>query len=37
MLSEEPHLGQMEIKSNRQWFAKAKEELRKISVPEGTV
>ncbi|MFI5137409.1 MAG: hypothetical protein ACHQIM_06250 [Sphingobacteriales bacterium] len=37
MLTEEPHLGQMEKKSNRNWFVKAKEELRKISVPEDTV
>jgi hypothetical protein len=37
MLNEEPHLGQMEKKSNRNWFAKTKEELRKIGVPEGTV
>jgi hypothetical protein len=36
MLNEEPQLGQIEKKSNRQWFAKAKEELRKIGVPENT-
>jgi hypothetical protein len=32
MLAEESHLGQVEKKSNRQWFAKAKEEMRNISV-----
>ncbi len=31
MLNEEPQLGNMEKRNNRQWFAKAKEELRKIS------
>ncbi len=30
MLNEEQHLGSMEKRSNRIWFAKAKEELRKI-------
>jgi len=36
MLDEEQHLGQMERKSNRVWFSKAKDELRKIGVPENT-
>jgi hypothetical protein len=31
MVNEEPQLGNMEKRNNRQWFAKAKEELRKIS------
>ncbi len=31
MLNEEQHLGQLEKKSNRVWFVKTKEELRKIS------
>jgi hypothetical protein len=31
MLNEEQHLGSMEKKTNRQWFSKAKDELRKIS------
>jgi hypothetical protein len=30
MLDEERHLGSMEKRANRQWFAKAKEELRKL-------
>lgn len=37
MLNEEQHLGQLERKSNRIWFSKAKDELRKIDVPENTV
>jgi len=37
MLDEEPHLGQLEKKSNRIWFSKAKDELRKIGVPEDSV
>jgi len=32
MLNEEPHLGQMEKRTNREWFSKAKDELRKIAV-----
>jgi len=32
MLNEQPHLSPMERKSNRVWFAKAKDELRKLSV-----
>jgi len=32
MLNEEPHLGAVEKKSNRIWFTKTKEELRKINV-----
>lgn len=31
MLDEEPHLSKMERNSNRVWFSKAKEELRKIA------
>lgn len=30
MLDEQPHLSAVEKKSNRQWFAKAKEELKKV-------
>jgi len=30
MLNEEPHLGQMEKKTNRTWFAKAKDALKRI-------
>jgi hypothetical protein len=30
MLDEEPHLGNIEKRSNREWFAKAKDELRNI-------
>jgi hypothetical protein len=37
MLNEEPHLGAIEKKSNRTWFAKAKEELRKITPAQKTV
>jgi hypothetical protein len=32
MLEEQPHLSPMERKSNRVWFAKAKDELKKLSV-----
>jgi hypothetical protein len=32
MLDEQPHLSPVEKRSNRVWFAKAKEELKKISV-----
>ncbi len=31
MVNEEPQLGNMEKRNNRQWFTKAKDELRKIS------
>jgi len=31
MLNEEPHLGQMEKRTNREWFSKSKDELRKIA------
>jgi hypothetical protein len=31
MINEEPHLGQIEKRSNRSWFTKAQEELRRIS------
>jgi hypothetical protein len=37
MLNEEPHLGQIERKSNRIWLSKAKDELRKIGAIENTV
>jgi hypothetical protein len=36
MLNEEQHLGQVERKSNRVWFAKTKDELRKIGAFEKT-
>jgi len=36
MLDEEPHLGNIEKKSNRQWFAKAKDELKKIAAAQKT-
>jgi hypothetical protein len=32
MLNEEPHLGPVEKKTNREWLAKAKDELKKIPV-----
>ena len=34
MLNEEHHLGPVERKTNRQWFAKAKDELKKIGAPQ---
>jgi hypothetical protein len=37
MLDEEPHLGNIEKRSNRQWFAKAKDELKKIAAAQKTV
>jgi len=37
MLSEEPHLGSMERKTNRMWLTKAKEELRKITPSQKAV
>lgn len=37
MLNEEPHLSPIERKSNRIWFSKTKEELRKISPSPKTV
>jgi len=36
MLNEEQHLGNMEKKINRQWFSKAKDELRKISAVKNS-
>jgi hypothetical protein len=36
MLTEEPHLSQMEKRSNRAWFTKAKDELRKIGTAQKT-
>src|SRR6185312_1352125 len=36
MLDEEPHLGNIEKRSNRQWFAKAKDELKKIAAAQKT-
>jgi hypothetical protein len=36
MLNEEPQLGQREKSSNRIWFTKAKEELKKISALQNT-
>ena len=36
MLNEGQHLGQMEKRSNRKWFALAKNELRNISAPKKT-
>src|ERR1700733_14563407 len=36
MLNEEQYLGQMEKRSNRKWFALAKNELRIISAPKKT-
>jgi len=37
MLNEEPHLGNIEKKSNRVWFSKTRDELRKISPAQRTV
>lgn len=36
MLNEEPHLGQVEKRSNRKWFALAKNELKNISAAQKT-
>ena len=36
MLNEEQHLGQVEKRSNRVWFTKTKEELRRISSVQNT-
>jgi len=36
MLNEEPHLGQVEKRSNRKWLALAKNELKNISAAQKT-
>jgi len=36
MLEEQPHLSPIERKSNRVWFARAKDELKKLSALQKT-
>lgn len=36
ILNEEPHLSSMEKRSNRQWFSKSKDDLRKLSATQKT-